>query len=63
MSTAASGGCWETQWIRFGNNDTRAFMGGECDVKAFRSLYLSWIQEVRRLADKWDYEHCTTGKG
>jgi hypothetical protein len=57
MSTAAAA-VGKRNGFDSSSNDTRAFMERrKCEwQEAFRSLYLSWIQEVRRLADKWDYE-------
>jgi hypothetical protein len=59
MSTAATGAAaGKRSGLDPGSNDARAFMERrKCEwQEAFRSLYLSWIQAVRRLADKWDDE-------
>jgi hypothetical protein len=57
MSTAAAA-VGKRNGLDSSSNDTRVFMERrKCEwQEAFRSLYLSWIQEVRRLTDKWDYE-------
>jgi hypothetical protein len=57
MSTAAAA-VGKRNGLDSSSNDTRAFMERrKCEwQEAFRSLYLSWIQKVRRLADKWDNE-------